>query len=206
LISLPSSDGGDFDPTWSPDGSRIAFTSLRNAGRPHIFVIYLDDNHVEELSEGFNQDFQPEWSPDGSRILFITTRDGPYQIWIMQMDGSAQQRISTSGDRMNSDPTWSPEGQLIVFTQNDGKGGVSQLKHAPFSEQEFVEDQIYTTVGYLPSQEADFSSDSFWLVFEAWPEPPNHDIYLMTTTGEELTRITNDPANDFDPAWRPSAP
>lgn len=206
LISLPTSEGGDYDPTWSPDGSRIAFTSLRNGGRPHIFIIYLDDNHVEELSEGLNQDFQPEWSPDGSRILFVTTRSGPYQIWIMQSDGSAQQRISTSGDRKNTDPIWSPDGQLIVFTQSDGNGGVSQLKSAAFSEEEFVETLIYPTVGYLPGREADYSSDGLWLAFEAWPETPNHDIYLMTVAGERLTSLINNPALDFDPAWRPSIP
>lgn len=206
LIPLPTVEGGDFDPAWSPDGSRIAFTSLRNDDRPHIFVMHLNDNHVEELSEGLNRDTNPEWSPDGSMIVFITTREGPYQIWLMQSDGSDQHRFSTSGDRKNSDPTWSPNGKSIVFNQNDGEGSVSQLKLAQYSEQDFDEIQVYSSGGLLPSREADFSSDGSWLVFEAWPDASNHDIYIMTVGGDQLDQLTSDPALDFDAAWRPPIP
>ncbi|HSF82659.1 MAG TPA: protein kinase, partial [Anaerolineales bacterium] len=50
MTPLPNVYGGDFDPAWSPDGRYIAFSSLRNSGRPRIYLLDLQDNTVERLS------------------------------------------------------------------------------------------------------------------------------------------------------------
>jgi len=201
LISLPTQNGGDYDPAWSPDGSQIVFTSLRNLGRPQLFVLNLEDNQVNHFLEEFNRGFQPSWSPDGSMILFVTTRNGPYQIWRATSDGSTQQRFSASGDMKDTYPVWSPNGRLIVFSQIERVGSVSRLMGTNYSASEYTEFPIYKESGLLPSREADFSPDGNWIVFEGWPETPNHDLYIMTISGGELTLLTQDPAFDFDPVW-----
>jgi Tol biopolymer transport system component len=53
-----------------------------------------------------------------------------------------------------------------------------------------------------PSVDADFSPDGFWLAYENWRNN-NHDIFIMTVNGGSITRLTDDPASDFQPAWRP---
>ena len=47
------------------------------------------------------------------------------------------------------------------------------------------------------------SPDGFWLAFEGWPAGNNHDLYIMTANGANITRLTSDPGLDFSPAWRP---
>ena len=49
LLPLPTLSGGDYDPKWSPDGKYIVFTSLRNSGRPQLYVLNLEDNSVRAV-------------------------------------------------------------------------------------------------------------------------------------------------------------
>ena len=51
LIPLPSAPGGDFDPSWSPDGSKIVFTSLREDGVSSMFLLNLEDNEVTRFGD-----------------------------------------------------------------------------------------------------------------------------------------------------------
>ena len=54
-----------------------------------------------------------------------------------------------------------------------------------------------------PIEDVEFSPDGLWLVTEGRDNEGNRDIYFMTVTGGNRTRLTNDPADDFDPSWRP---
>jgi len=55
-----------------------------------------------------------------------------------------------------------------------------------------------------PIEDVEFSPDGLWLILEGIdPEGKNRDIYFMTLSGGNRTRLTNDEAVDFDPAWRP---
>jgi Tol biopolymer transport system component len=202
VTPLPTVPGGDFDPAWSPDGTRIAFTSMRDYNRSQIYVINLEDNSVASLSNNKVRDIQPAWSPDGRRIAFISTRQGPSQIWIMDADGSNQERFSRSGSLKNSHPVWSPDGQLIVFNQGPVLGGVPKLVGAPVAGEPYTETKIVSDS--TPMREAVYSPDGFWLAYESWPEGENHDIFIMTTNAVARQRLTDDPALDFDPAWRPA--
>jgi len=202
-VQLPTVSGGDYDPDWSPDGSKLVFTSLRNGEWPQIFVMDLATQEVTQLSQDKFRDQQPVWSPDGSQIVFISTVNGPYQIWTMNTDGSSPQRFSVSRDLKNTFPVLSPTGNLIVFTQSGGEGTLPYIQGAIYpggADQEF---HVYPFFGAIPMREADFSPDGFWLAVESWPDGVLHDIYTMTPNGQEFSRLTTDPAADFDPVWRP---
>jgi Tol biopolymer transport system component len=70
-----------------------------------------------------------------------------------------------------------------------------------------VENETYSEFlifsNWVPSRDADFSPDGVWITFESWPDGVRHDIYIMTPNGVNLQHVTDDPANDFDPTWRP---
>jgi len=204
LTPLPTVPGGDYDPAWSPDGNFIAFTSLRNSGRPRIHAIDLRDDTVTRLSGQYSYDRQPAWSPDGKRIAFVTTQKGPYQIWTMNADGSNPQIFTRSADARNNHPVWSLDGELILFTQVDSGGGPPSLVAASYKEGDYNEYRY--ALNPWPIREARYSPDGLWLVFESWPKGSNHDIYIMSASGAARTQLTNWARFDFDPVWRPALP
>ena len=102
-------------PSWSPDGSRIAFASW-NLDGSHIFTVGADGTGVRQLTaEGSN--WSPSWSPDGTRIVFASSPhliDPNTDICVMDPDGRNVVRL-TDGPGRNRSPAWSPDGSMIVF-------------------------------------------------------------------------------------------
>jgi Tol biopolymer transport system component len=105
----------EFAPTWSPDGSRLAFVSYRD-GNGEIYVMRPDGSGATRLTRNRVEDLSPAWSPDGSRLAFTSNRGGAYRIHTMRADGRGVRRLSSLGDSFS--PAWSPDGARIVFSSS----------------------------------------------------------------------------------------
>jgi Tol biopolymer transport system component len=111
----------DSDPSWSPDGAKIAFESDRGINHA-IYVMNANGTNPVFVGNTTGDDFDPNWSPDGTRIVFTNWVDGKTpQVWIMNADGSAPKRL-TKGAAANENPAWSPDGSRIAFQTNRGGG------------------------------------------------------------------------------------
>jgi Tol biopolymer transport system component len=85
----------DTEPVWSPDGSKIAFTSTRDIDS-EIYVMNADGSNQINLTRRLGSDEKPRWSWDGSRILFISGRDRGNQLCSMRADGSNPTNLTGS--------------------------------------------------------------------------------------------------------------
>ena len=111
---LTNNPADDDYPAWSPDGTKIAFTSDRD-GNDEIYVMNADGSGQTRLTNNPADDQYPAWSPDGKKIAFDSDRDGNYEIYVMNADGSGQTQL-TNNPANDKYPAWSPDGKKIAFT------------------------------------------------------------------------------------------
>ncbi len=76
---------------WSPDGSRILYSSNEN-GNSDIYSVNTDGSEKIQLTDDNSKDYSPCFSPDGSKIIFISDRTGHSSIWIMSLTGGIKKR------------------------------------------------------------------------------------------------------------------
>jgi serine/threonine protein kinase/Tol biopolymer transport system component len=193
----------NFDPAWSADGTRIAFTSLRDG---HKQIYSLNVNSLVETrltnTQPEIETSQPTWSPFGNQIAYVVKRVGAYQIWTMSDTGKDNAQLVRSGQNLwDFLPHWSPDGTTILFSQRNT--GVSRPWLMTINLQD--SEQGPSRLNFpTPFEDVEFSPDSVWLVFEGMDTEANRDIYLISKAGGNLTRLTNDTRVDFDPTWRPA--
>ncbi len=120
VTNLTNNAAIDWFPSWSPDGTRIAFQSDRD-GVGEIFTMSSDGSDPINVTNNPNLDGWASWSPDGERIAFVSDRDGNYEIYVMNADGTGQVRLTNNTD-WDAGPTWSPDGTRIAFeSHRDGE-------------------------------------------------------------------------------------
>lgn len=202
LDQLTAAPGSDFEPAWSPDGSKIAFTSVRGGFR-QIYSLDIESREVTLLTNTTSaiESSQPSWSPDGTKIVYLVKRVGSYQVWTMNANGQEAVQVTRSGqDLWDYLPTWSPDGRTVFFNQR--RPGAFRPWLMQIDSEDLTQEPRRLNF-ITPIEDVSVSADGYWLVFEGMDNEGNREIYFMTVAGSGRTRLTNDPKIDFDPAWRP---
>lgn len=197
LTQVTQSPGFDLEPSWSPDGQKIAFTRwiAGEFALAEIHVVGADGAGLTRVTNEPGFDGEPSWSPDGQRIAFVSRRDGNREIYVMNADGSAQTRL-TNDPADDGQPSWSPDGQQIAFTSlRDGNSEVYVMD---------ADGSAPTLLTNHPASDGDptWSPDGRRIAFES-DRDGNAEIYIMGADGSAPTRLTNHPAFDGDPSWSP---
>jgi TolB protein len=121
LARLTNNPAIDSSPSFSPDGSQIAFVSNRQ-GSPQIFVMPASGGAARRLTFQGKYNQTPRWNPrtDKQQIAF-TGRDerGVFDVFIIDVKSGKIDRV-TQGHGSNLDPAWSPDGRLIAYASSRG--------------------------------------------------------------------------------------
>jgi tol-pal system beta propeller repeat protein TolB len=135
-------DRDDIDPTWSPDGSMIAFASSR-AGNRQLFVMNSDGTDIRQVTDLDAMGGRSSFSPDGTQLAFYRGPAGDHNIYVINVDGTGLVQLTYGGDNLG--PSWSPNGDWIAFTSfRDGNNeiyiihpdgtGLTRLTDSPISD------------------------------------------------------------------------
>ncbi len=195
---LTNNDFAEWEPSWSPDGQRIAFTSsgAMDTWGWHIYVVDADGQNLRKLDPNNQGGWYPSWSPDGERIAFVSARDGwrNSNIYVMAADGSNQQRL-TDGPNGDRYPSWSPDGERIAFVSTrDGNPEIYVMNADGSHQRRLTRTPAHD---WYPS----WSPDSKSIVFVSHRDG-NYEIYVINADGaRQVRRRTKDGSDDTDPAW-----
>ena len=197
MQQLTTHEGSDEEPSWSPDGRKIAFRSDRS-GNFDIWVMDADGGQQQQLTTHESGDFSPCWSPDGQRIAFASEKIGNIgnrDIWVMDADGGNMRQI-TAHNALDSAPSWSPDGKKIAFySDRSGNRDIWVMDANGGNLQKLT---TYKCSGSSPSWSPDGRKIAFYSTRSG-----NYDIWVMDANGGNLQKLTTHDAIDYSPEWSP---
>jgi Tol biopolymer transport system component len=186
----------NYTPAWSPDGTKIVFSSSRDTAShvSHLYVMDPNGANVVQLTNAAGDDALPAWSPDGTKIAFASTRDGNDEIYVMNANGSGQVNL-TNDPGSDLAPTWSPDGTKIAFHSD------REINYAIWVMNADGSNPVRLT---NPSRDASrghenpsWSPDGTRILFD-----DNEDLWVMNADGSNRIRL-NGSGRDILPRWRP---
>jgi hypothetical protein len=183
-------------PSYSPNYSKILFTSTRDAGDEEIYVMNADGSAPTRLTNSAGRDYEPAWSPDGTRIVFVSNRsESTGDLYVMNANGSGQTRI-TNDPAPDAEPSWGANGRIVFTSRRSGTN------------------EIYTVnpdgsglFGPLTTTGANFQPHWNTLanrIAFVSDRDGNQEIYTMREGGEEQFRLTNNTVIDNWPSYAPN--
>ena len=181
----------DLDPDWSPDGTKIAFTSDRDGDHFQIHVMDADGNNPIRLTDGPGEKRHPDWSPDGGKIAF-TVDDTVDSIAVIDVDGRNREMLEFHAWK----PSWSPDGKQIAFVSwRDGLGEIYAIGGAGQGRKRVTRD-------FVPKGQPSFSPNGRRIAYDAEHEGFSH-IFVVRADGKNRVRLTHNEESHWGPTWSP---
>ena len=196
-------------PTWSADGTKILFTSTRNAADPNardvgasweVYVMNADGSGQTRVTSNNVGEWDPQLSPDGAHIVFASDRDHPESSWnrdvyTMNTDGTNIHRL-TSQDGTAESPRYDPAGARIAYDVMNGSApGIYVLSGRTLT-------RIAADAGTLELSPA-WSPDGKQIAYTHFVTGNNSysNIYKMNADGSSPKALTREHYYVTSPDW-----
>ena len=191
------------DPTWSPDGRKIAYSSVWNDSYG-IHIVNADGTGRRSVTEADKAAYyDPDFSPNGGTIAFTkattVTAESPEMtsdVYVVDLNDGGQERL-TGGPHNEEDPDFSPDGEEIVFSGDHWSSWDIYSMKADGSNPRRL------TTDPAPEYEPSFSPDGTRLLYEE-RGGQDADLFQVDATGKGVRNVTNNPGGDeVHPKWVP---
>jgi TolB protein len=204
---LAPSTAWNYKPTWSADGSKIVFTSTRDAADPNdrgtgasweVYTVTSDGLTLTRVTNNSVGEFDPQLSPDGTRIVFASDRDHDSfwirDLYVMNVDGTNVHRLTSQTGQLEN-PSFDPTGARIVYDIQSA-GGVGGI---------FVLNGHATTQLRVNSGSTEFapawSPDGKQIAFTHHVSGGDGNILKMDADGSNVKYLTRSQGNSLRPDW-----
>lgn len=202
-VRLTRKSGTNLDPSFSPDGKKITFTSSRD-GNEEIYIMDVTGKHQRRLTRYPYADHSPSFSPDGKKIVYVSMRptsgtntDWNSEICVMDTDGRNQRRLTDHSAR-DGHPAFSPDGQQIVFESDRDGGCEIYVMDADGKNIKRLTNNKFT------DKDPSWSPDGKNIVFRSRRKgDEGFRIYIMDANGENQVRLTENSIADNYPSFSP---
>jgi len=200
---------------WSPDGSKIAYVvgnesflfgvpTLGNIAPSSIWVVSAKGGNPVQVTDDKSLNVSPAWMPDGRHLVYVSNEKGGRDVFLVSLESSGKSSglpvrlttglsahtisLSAAGDRF----------AYSEFTHTANIWSIRIPQDGPIS----VSEAQPVTTGNQTIEGISVSRDGKWLAYDS-NFNGNQDIYKMPIGGGEAEQLTNDPSDEFLPAWSP---
>ena len=196
-------------PTWSPDGSTLAFASNRN-GNFDIYVRRVEGGQEVNVTNNASENFQPAFSPDGNSIAFVSTRTSRTRmvkignaqgtgefftyggdVWVVPTLGGQAHRVAQDGNF----PVWHPDGRVVAYVSGPEA-------HRSIFE---VATEGGTPKPVLPTKSSSweirrirYSPHASWITFEN----QQGEIFILPIAGGRPRKVVNGTSHVWEPSGK----
>lgn len=202
IQNVSDNESTDQDPALSPDGSKVAFVSNRDAQVDNVWVMDADGGNARSVSFlsviPSAQSNSPAWSPDGQVIAFSSTRYGTTDIWMASADGMNTWSV-TWDSKVDSAPAFSADGSRLFFSSDGRLVSVA----VDGSDRQELTDPGSTDA--LADNDPATAPNGTHVAFWRYSYHTGSHLMVMRTDGSELRELDTGEGVAREPAWLPDS-
>ncbi len=181
-------------PRWSPDGSRIIFTSYRTSF-PDIYVLEMANRRISLLASFKGTNSGGRYSPNGAQIAMVLSGEGNPEVYVANSQGRQIKRL-TNTPSVEASPVWSPDGSRLLFV-SDAAGG-PQLYMMPATGGSMT--RLSTNISKYCAEPDWSAADPKKIVFTAGVGKGYQiAVFDMSTNTSKI--VTHAPTDAIEPVW-----
>jgi Tol biopolymer transport system component len=205
---------GNYSPSWSPDGTRLIFSTARcgydydgeytclfagsgqtAADSGGLVIMNPETGEITRPAAGILGE-DPAWSPTGDMVAFtrFTDKCCKLQLFVMRLDGSEAQELSTPEVTANFEPSWSPDGQQIAFTCAKPTLGICVVNKDGTKFRRLTDDAFWDGHEWAPQWSPDGTRIA---VSKRNQANPTYGVAVMAADGSGVTRLSD----GMSPRW-----